>query len=106
MRAGFKPLSAARLTVKLGESEIARATVKYLRKVVRQGKVSTKVETITELPDSTNCRELERLLDITGPFVSFTQAVASQLMSCFGGRVPDHIEKHFGYCSCSLSSGF
>lgn len=65
VREVFEQLKTANLTVNLGKSEIAQATVKYLGKVIGQGKVlpvSAKVEVILILPVPLTRKELKCFL--------------------------------------------
>ena len=74
IQAVFERLKTANLTVNLGKSEIAKATVQYLGKVVGQGKVlpvTAKVEAITKFPVPTTRRELKRFLGMAGYYRAF-----------------------------------
>ncbi|KAG1926323.1 thy-1 membrane glycoprotein [Pimephales promelas] len=74
IRALFKRLSDAKLTVNLAKCEFARATVTYLGKVVGMGKVRpvrAKVMAIDKFPSPQTKRELMRFLGMAGYYRSF-----------------------------------
>ena len=74
IRALFVRLAEAQLTVNLAKCAFARATVTYLGRVVGQGKVSpvqAKVLAVSEFPQPTTKKELQRFLGLVGFYRSF-----------------------------------
>lgn len=72
----FASLSSAALTVNLAKCEFAKATVKYLGKIVGQGQVKpveAKVEAIVRFPVPSDRRELQRFLGVVGYYRSFCE---------------------------------
>lgn len=70
----FDRLTEARLTINLAKCDFAMATVTYLGRVVGQGRVAsvqTKVRAITEYPQPTTKKELQRFLGLVGYYRSF-----------------------------------
>lgn len=79
VREVFERLKAASLTVNLGKSNIAQATVKYLGKVIGQGKVlpvAAKVEVILKFPVPSTRKELKRFLGMAGYYRAFCRNFA------------------------------
>lgn len=74
VRALFKRLSFARLTVNLAKCEFARGTVTNLGRVVGQGSVrpvDAKIKAILQYPPPTTKKELMRFLGLVGYYRSF-----------------------------------
>lgn len=90
----FERLKAANLTVNLGKSDIAHATVKYLGKVIGQGKVlpvSAKVEVILNFPVPSTRKELKRFLSMAGYCRAFCRnfaEVVSPLTHITSPKIP------------------
>ena len=79
-KALFDKLVWAQLTVNLAKCEFARATVKYLGRVVGQGKVrmvQDKVQAIIDYPPPTTKGELRRFLGLVGYYRSFCKNFSS-----------------------------
>ena len=83
IRALFKKLREARLTINLGKSEFGKGQVTYLGHVVGQGQVSpinAKVEKIANFPNPQSKRELMRYLGMAGYYrkfcLNFSEVVA------------------------------
>lgn len=93
IRALFRRLSGARLTVNLAKCEFAKATVTYLGKVVGQGQVRpvrAKVLAIDQFPAPTTKKELARFLGMVGYYRSFCvnfATVVAPLTSLLSSKV-------------------
>ena len=94
IRALFRRLSWAGLTVNLAKCEFARATVTYLGKVVGQGHVRpvrAKVHAIDSYPVPTTKKELMRFLGLVGYYRAFCRnfsSVVAPLTDLLKGKVP------------------
>ena len=80
IRALFRRLSEARLTVNLANCEFARATVTYLGKVVGQGQVRpvrAKTLAIDRYPSPTSKKDLMRFLGMVGFYRGFCPSFSS-----------------------------
>ncbi|KAG1928561.1 gag-pol fusion protein [Pimephales promelas] len=74
IRALFERLAEAHLTINLAKCDFARATVTYLGRVVRQGRVAPvqdKVRAVERYPQPTTKKEFQRFLGLVGYYKSF-----------------------------------